>query len=179
MEEYRYKRVVVGKNDDGKSAVLSTSCTNVQQEPNRFYRATLWSTNEHPVDNSIEGDRANKGISRNPPKNGSHVRVLEMYPEDQDKAKLLAQVKEAHAKFGQEHMPTEEDMARHPMMHRTDTLDIIFVVRGEIYLVTDVDETLCKEGDCIIIRGTNHAWSNRGTEPCLMMGVMLDALPLE
>ncbi|WP_432258366.1 cupin domain-containing protein [Cupriavidus sp. TMH.W2] len=179
MEEYRYKRIVVGKNDEGKSAVLTTTGTNVQQEPNRFYRATLWSTSEHPVDNSIEGDRAEKGIGRNPPKGGSHVRVLELYPDNPDKEKLLAQVKEAHEKYGQKYKPTDEDLARHPMMHRTDTLDIVFVVRGEVYLITDVDEIRCTPGDCVIVRGTNHAWSVRGTEPCLMMGVMLDAHPLD
>jgi mannose-6-phosphate isomerase-like protein (cupin superfamily) len=178
METYRYKRVVVGKNGDGKSAVITTTGTNVQQQPGSFYRATLWSAAEHPVDNSIEGDLANKGIGRVPPKGGSHVRVLEMYPEP-DREKLLAQVMESHKKFGQEHMPTAEDMARHPMMHRTDTLDIVFVMRGEIYLITDVDEIRCTPGDCIVVRGVNHAFSVRGTEPCLMMGVMLDALPLD
>jgi hypothetical protein len=74
--------------------------------------------------------------------------------------------------------PTSEDMARHPLMHRTDTIDIIFVFSGEIYLITDEEEMLYKPGDCIVIRGTNHAWSLRGNEPCMMMGVMLDALPL-
>lgn len=177
--EYRYKRIVVGKNTAGKSAVLMTKGTNIQESPGRFYRGTLWSTSETPVDNSIDGDRANISINREPPINGSHVRVLEIFPENPDRAQLLAEVKEAHQKFGQKHPPSEQDMARHPMMHRTDTLDIIFVFKGEIYLITDVDEVLCTPGDCIIVRGTNHAWSVRGKEPCLMMGVMINALPLE
>ena len=179
MEYYRHKRIVIGKNDVGKSAVLSTTCTNVQHEPNQYYRATLWSTSEHPVDNSIEGDRANVGISRDPPKGGSHVRILELFPEDPDRKEVLALAMETNEMFGQKHKPTAEDQARHPGIHRTDTLDIAFVVRGEIYLITDVDEILCTPGDCVIVRGTNHAWSVRGTEPCMMMGVSLDALPLE
>jgi hypothetical protein len=30
-------------------------------------------------------------------------------------------------------------------------------------------------GDTAIIRGVNHAWSNRSTEPCLLVGTMTDA----
>ena len=177
--EYRYKRVVVGKNADGKSAVLTKTATNVQEVPGRIYRATLWSASEVPVDNSIEGDRANISINRDPPPGGCHVRVLEIYPDNPDKEKHIAEVKEAHAKFGQKYPPTDEDLARHPMMHRTDTLDIVFVVKGEMYLITDVDELLLTPGDCVIVRGTNHAYSVRGTEPCLSMGVMVSALPLD
>lgn len=28
--------------------------------------------------------------------------------------------------------------------------------------------------DTVIVRGVNHGWSNRSTEPCLMIGTMLD-----
>ena len=50
-------------------------------------------------------------------------------------------------------------------------------MRGEIYLVTDTDETLMRPGDTVIIRGTNHAWSNRSNTPCLLVGTMTDATP--
>lgn len=177
--EYKYKRIVVGKNAEGKSAVLSTTGTNVQESPDFYYRATLWSTDEVPVDNSIEGDRAGTSMSREPPPGGMHVRVLELYPESPDKEQVLARFRDANKKFDQKYEPTAEDSARHPMMHKTDTLDIIFIFRGEIYLITDVEELLCKPGDCIVIRGTNHAWSVRGTEPCMCVGVMLAAKPVE
>ena len=95
-----------------------------------------------------------------------------------DREKAIARMKATNEKFAQKYPPTAEDMARHPSMHRTDTLDIIFVFKGEIYLITDVEEILCTPGDCIIIRGTNHGWSVRGTEPCMCMGVMLSAHPL-
>jgi hypothetical protein len=29
----------------------------------------------------------------------------------------------------------------------------------------------------VILQGTNHGWSNRGTEPCLFTAVMIDAIP--
>ena len=69
------------------------------------------------------------------------------------------------------------DLARHPSMHRTDTLDCLTCVRGEIFLVTDNEEVLMRPGDTVIIRGTNHAWSNRSNAPCLLVGTMTDATP--
>jgi quercetin dioxygenase-like cupin family protein len=75
----------------------------------------------------------------------------------------------------QKHQPTAQELARHPSMHRTDTLDCITCVIGEIYLVTDVDAVLMRPGDSVVIRGTNHAWSNRSDEPCLLVGCMVDA----
>jgi hypothetical protein len=41
----------------------------------------------------------------------------------------------------------------------------------------DVGETLLRAGDCLIQRETNHAWSNRGTERCLVAFVLVDATP--
>jgi hypothetical protein len=30
-------------------------------------------------------------------------------------------------------------------------------------------------GDTVVIRGTNHAWSNRSDKPALLSGCMIDA----
>ncbi|WP_368188513.1 cupin domain-containing protein [Aestuariibius sp. HNIBRBA575] len=68
--------------------------------------------------------------------------------------------------------------ARHPFMHRTDSLDYAVVLSGEITMLLD-DETgdrVLRPGDVVIQRGTNHAWANRGDEPCVMMFVMLDGV---
>ncbi len=62
-------------------------------------------------------------------------------------------------------------------MHRTDTLDVMIVIRGEIYMILDEDELLLKPTDTVIVQGTNHGWSNRSDEPCLAIGVMIDAIP--
>ena len=56
-------------------------------------------------------------------------------------------------------MPTPEDYKRHFTMHRTDTVDYITCVRGEIWLMTDTDEVLMTPGDTVVIRGVNHAWA--------------------
>ena len=33
----------------------------------------------------------------------------------------------------------------------------------------DTEEVHLKEGDTVIQRGTNHAWSNRSDKPCLVV----------
>lgn len=67
------------------------------------------------------------------------------------------------------------DVTRHPMMHKTRTLDIIILVRGEVELLLDEGDALVlKPGDVVVQRATNHAWVNRGTETALLVAVLID-----
>ena len=43
----------------------------------------------------------------------------------------------------------------------------------------DDDETLMRQGDVLIQRGTYHAWSNRSDRICRMLFVLIDAVALE
>ena len=64
---------------------------------------------------------------------------------------------------------------RNPTMHRTKTIDYALILSGEIDLLLDDSEVHLKLGDVVIQRGTNHAWVNRGNQPCQIAFVMLDA----
>lgn len=65
-------------------------------------------------------------------------------------------------------------------MHRTQTLDYVVVISGEIVLeVDDGVETTLRAGDLLVQRGTIHRWSNRGDQPCTMAFVLMDARPIE
>ena len=39
-------------------------------------------------------------------------------------------------------------------------------------------ETLLRQGDVLVQRGTNHAWSNRSNAPAVLAFVLIDAEPL-
>ncbi|WP_263264110.1 cupin domain-containing protein [Pseudomonas sp. RIT-PI-S] len=171
----KWKRYVVGPNEHGKSAVLMEEANNVQEQEGIFYRATLWSTKETPVDNRIEGDRGDDTMTREPFAGGMLFRALEIPPDTPDRLGHIAKLAKLNAEVKQKHPPSAADLARHPSMHRTDTLDCITCVKGEIYLLTDVDDVLMQPGDSVVIRGTNHAWSNRSDQPCLLVGCMIDA----
>jgi mannose-6-phosphate isomerase-like protein (cupin superfamily) len=173
------KRYLIGPDQDGQSTVLDTEPTNVQAKDGFFWRSTLWATQETPVDNSIDTDRAlteGLGARRDPFPGGMLVRALELWP-DIDPNQQRKEFAELNTQVEQKHLPTAADSQRHPTMHRTDTLDSITVIRGEIYLVTDTGEVLMQPGDTAIIRGVNHGWSNRSNDPCLLVGTMTDAIP--
>jgi hypothetical protein len=172
-----WKRYVVGADAQGRSAVLATEATNVQSKEGFFWRATLWATHESPADNTVEGDRSGELATREPAPNGLIYRALEIPPDHKDANAHREVLSELNEAVGQRVKPSEEDLKRHPSMHRTGTLDCITCVIGEIYLVTDVDELLMTPGDTVVIRGTNHAWSNRSDAPCLLVGTMVDAIP--
>jgi mannose-6-phosphate isomerase-like protein (cupin superfamily) len=63
---------------------------------------------------------------------------------------------------------------RHPMMHRTETIDYAIVLEGEITLLLDDEDVQLKAGDVVIQRGTNHAWSNRSNKPARMLYILID-----
>jgi quercetin dioxygenase-like cupin family protein len=65
--------------------------------------------------------------------------------------------------------------ARHPHMHRTDTVDYAVVLQGSITMLLDEEDVELSAGDVVIQNGTNHAWANRGEVPCLIAFVLIDA----
>jgi uncharacterized cupin superfamily protein len=64
---------------------------------------------------------------------------------------------------------------RHPHLHRTRTIDYVVVLEGEIHLMLDESEVRLQAGDVVVQQGTNHAWFNRGTVPCRLAMVFVDA----
>ena len=170
-------RVVIGVTDEKTSAVVYHDSPNHQDVPQIFWRSTLWATTELPVNNQSKGDRGADVTVREPQENGLIFRALEIPPDIPDTKKHIEILQEVNKKVKQKYPPTAQDLARHPSMHRTDTCDMFVVASGEIYLVTDTDETLLKPGDTAIVQGVNHAWSNRSDKPCMIIGVMVHATP--
>jgi mannose-6-phosphate isomerase-like protein (cupin superfamily) len=171
------KRIVVGVNGEKKSAVVLRDSPNHQEVPGIFWRSTLWATTELPVNNQVPGDRGADVTQREPTDNGLTFRALEIPPDIKDAKKHIEILKELNKQVKQKYPPTEKDFARHPSMHRTDTCDMFVVASGEIFLMSDTDETLLKPGDTAIVQGVNHAWSNRSDKPCMIIGVMVHANP--
>jgi quercetin dioxygenase-like cupin family protein len=66
-----------------------------------------------------------------------------------------------------------------PRNHRTDSIDYAVVMKGEIDMELDDSVVHLKAGDVLVQRGTIHNWFNRGTEPCVMAFVLIDAKPVE
>ena len=67
------------------------------------------------------------------------------------------------------------DVSRHPAMHKTDSIDYIILLKGDVTLILDEDEIDVKPFDTVVQRGTNHAWRNNGDEPALLIAVLIDS----
>ena len=63
--------------------------------------------------------------------------------------------------------------------HRTETVDYVIILSGEIDLELDDDEVVhLKAGDVVVQRGGMHNWVNKGTVPAVMAAVLVDAMPV-
>jgi quercetin dioxygenase-like cupin family protein len=59
-------------------------------------------------------------------------------------------------------------------MHRTPTVDLVTVVRGEVALaLADGPETTLQPGDTVVLRSAEHAWRNHTTDPAMLAVVLL------
>ena len=72
------------------------------------------------------------------------------------------------AAMGSPAASTYSPTAPHPYMQRTRTLDFCLILEGEITLVLDAEEVQLQAGDTVILRGSNHAWSNRSNRLCVI-----------
>jgi mannose-6-phosphate isomerase-like protein (cupin superfamily) len=64
-----------------------------------------------------------------------------------------------------------------PRVHRTASIDYAIVLSGEIDMEMDDEVVHLKAGDVLVQRGTIHNWVNRGSEPCRIAFVLIDAMP--
>ena len=63
--------------------------------------------------------------------------------------------------------------------HRTDSIDYIVVIAGEIDMELDETVVHLKAGDVMVQRGTIYNWINRGPAPCVLAVILVDAKSVE
>lgn len=169
------RRVVTGHDGAGASLFLMDGASpHAKSSKHSGVTVTeLWRTDAAPADNKGGGDTAAGEWSIQPPPGGSVFRVVE-YPPDQ--VRFARFDREKH--FAESGIPhAAEANPRHPGMHKTNSVDYAIVLSGEIYALMEQGEVFLKQGDCLVQRGTNHAWSNRSDEPCRVAFVLIDAEP--
>jgi len=62
--------------------------------------------------------------------------------------------------------------------HRTDSVDYAVIISGEIDMDIDGANVHLKAGDVLVQRGTIHNWINKGTSPCVIAFILIDAKPV-
>jgi quercetin dioxygenase-like cupin family protein len=64
-------------------------------------------------------------------------------------------------------------------MHRTNTVDYVFILDGELEMELDGGEWVhLNAGDIVVQRGTNHAWENKSNRICRLASVLIAAEPV-
>ncbi len=174
---WRVRRVLTGHDTDGKSTIIADGqAPNVKEmgASSGLAITELWETNDTPASNEGQKDAGNRAVRLEPPRNGTVFRIVEFPPDSQWQSRADAR-KWAEA-IDADHVPDRS--SSDPMMHKTSTVDYIIVLKGEIHAIVDKGETLLRAGDVFVQRGTNHSWSVRGSEPCIIGVVLVDAKPL-
>jgi hypothetical protein len=174
---WRVRRVLTGHDADGKSIFLMDgSAPNVKEMASMpgLALTDLWETKGAPARNEGAADNADRPVRLEPPANGTILRIVEFPPDSAWRGRTDGRA--GFDSIGAGH--AQDAHSSDPMMHRTASVDYIIVLKGEIYAIMDRGETLLKAGDILVQRGTNHSWSVRGSEPCIIAAVLVSAAPL-
>ena len=146
----KLRRIVTGSNEEGKSIVLiNDDVTNYKEMVPGIRRIDLWTTETTPADNTGSEDMGAREV---------------LFPSQSETLFTYMEIDPGHG-------------VDEPGWHATDTIDYAVILRGEVYFLLDEEEVLLKAGDLLVIRGTNHAWVNRSSDPCVIAGVMIGANP--
>jgi mannose-6-phosphate isomerase-like protein (cupin superfamily) len=171
------RRIVTGHDKAGNSVITidddAPNVIEVKGWPGLFV-TELWVTGEMPVDNMGQTDQGARPMRHDPTPSGSIFRVVEIPPES---AGSGIDTQAAFAHMGSHNKPRAQDSARHASMHKTNSIDYLVVASGEMWMVMEEGETLLRQGDCIVQRGTNHAWVNKSDKPCVLIAILIDAKP--
>ena len=172
----KIRRVVTGHDSRGRSVFIrdahATRVMEMESMPG-LALTDLWQTDRAPADNSGEADAADRDVVLEPPSSGTIFRIVEFPPDSRWRDR--ADAREAFESIGAGH--AADAASTDPMMHKTATVDYLMVLKGEIWAILDEGEVCLKPGDVMIQRGTNHSWSVRTDEACLLAAVLVSAAP--
>lgn len=146
------RRVVTGHDGNNiAKALIDGPATNAKAPSGGLTSRLIWYTSKAPCDVSVGeaiDDMGAHNIGTPPPPNGTRCSVLDLMPGNK------------------------------AVLHRTETLDYVFVLAGEVEMDLDDSTVKLKAGDIVVQRGTNHAWANRSNAPARIGVVLVDAAPL-
>lgn len=152
MPKKPIRRVVTGHDRNNVAKVIREGEATNTKTPREGVASTLmWSTDSMPADIAVGEDVEDMGariLGTAPPENGTRFIVMEFAPG------IASQ------------------------MHRTETIDYIAVLGGEIDMDMDDSTVKLRAGDVMVQRGTHHAWVNRSAAPARLAIVLIDAKPL-
>lgn len=169
------RRIVTGHDEEGKSIICidGPPARSIGEEVGGLFE--LWNTDGNSIDTLDSLDRADQDIILSPSEGGSKFRYFQINstPGGIPMEVMQEIAADAFEKIGAAHHRI--DTSRHPAMHKTETIDYIILLKGDVTLILDKEEVTLEPFDVVVQRGTNHAWVNNGTEPALLIAVLIDS----
>ena len=169
------RRIVTGHNQEGRSIITidGPPARSIGEDVGGLFE--LWNTDGNIIDTKDNLDRADQDIILSPPTGGTKFRYFQINPTPEGiPMKIMQEIAaDAFEKIGAGHHRV--DTSKHPAMHKTETIDYIILLKGDVTLILDEDEVTLKPHDVVVQRGTNHAWVNNGDEPALLIAVLIDS----
>ncbi len=169
------QRIITGHNEKGRSIIAVQGWPGDKDGKPWRGREGIWRSDAGRQNTRDTTDRGERIPQLDPPAGGSAVRFFSIPPHDPNlsEADYKAQMDRFFEAIGGDH--SRDPNSRHPAMHRTETVDYIVLLEGELTLLLDEDEVQLKPYDVIVQQGTNHAWINKGATPALAFAVLVDA----
>jgi hypothetical protein len=141
------KRVVTGVNENGRSYVVSSDEVTVDGE--------VWNYKPEDVRDLIAGVPDGVAVTRlESPPGGIKCIYARLPPDAETPPREPSQGK-------------DEDG-----FHTTRTVDVDFIVDGELTLVLEEDTVHLQAGDFVIQQVTRHAWRNESDKPATLFAVL-------
>ena len=169
------RRIITGHDKNGKSIITldGPPARSIGEDVGGLFE--LWNTDGNQIISSDMVDRADDEIILSPPRGGTKFRYFQINPLPKGVPDEILQeiAADAFEKVGAAHHRV--DTTKHPAMHKTETVDYIILLKGDVTLILDEEEVDLKPFDVVVQRGTNHAWVNNGTEPALLIAVLIDS----
>ncbi len=150
------QRIVTGYGPDGQPTILNEGEPPTVDRTDKYVTSELWITDRTPAPLRVDGDPSLAGYALEPAPAGSRFRIVEIAPDD--------------PASGPSVVASGQDVSGE---HRTDTLDYVVVLRGEITLLVGGREVVLGPGDTVVQNGVEHDWQNRGSEPCVIAAVLI------
>jgi quercetin dioxygenase-like cupin family protein len=145
------RRIVTGHVGDVAQVLIDAPASNAKYPAPGTVSTLIWSTDGAPATIPAGADPEDMGariLGTAPPARGTRFAVIDFPP---------------------------GNTAR---MHRTETVDYVIVLEGEIDMDMDASTVKMRAGDIMVQRGTNHAWANRSDKRARVAFVLIDAEPL-
>ena len=169
------RRIITGHNQHGKSIITldGPPARSIGEDVGGLFE--VWNTDGSDIISTDEIDRADEDILLSPPSGGTKFRYFQInpLPEGVPDAMMQEIAADAFEKIGAAHHRV--DTKKHPAMHKTETIDYIILLQGDVTLILDEEEIDLKPFDVVVQRGTNHAWVNNGDKPALLIAILIDS----